>query len=173
MAQLFSLGQATESTAMRITEIIRWSAIALSASLGCYGIYAVVSTAARSPMSWFLSLFLTLFGGMIVCVPLATSFLLSRRRYHSLASMWIGIAAVFVYFATSNLLRHLHLDDMFIARMRDIPLWSFVALPISVFTLILPFFAASRFMRFAHRMLDRFSRPREAASQPDRVDQIP
>ena len=141
---------------MNIKEIIRWTTIAASTAFGIYGLYGVVLMMGHSGHSWFSVLFLTLFGGFVVAVPLAIAFFVFRRRYDSLISMLIGVGAVAAFFMTSHLLRAAHVDDLIFNHLDGSPWTVMIQLAITILTIFLPFLAASRFLRFGHWLYGRY-----------------
>ncbi|MBB5034949.1 hypothetical protein [Prosthecobacter vanneervenii] len=151
---------------MSASNFIRWIAIAVSLSVALYFGWSLAHVLPRSLDSTFLAVVLAVFGCFVVGVPLVTAVLLMRKSYHALASLYAGLGAVGVFFTTSHLVRHLHIDDYLVQWVGRMPSLSMVALPISLLILILPFWTASKFMTFSFGVLNRLTRHRSDERTP-------
>ena len=145
---------------MTIAALVRAVAILGFAGVGGYGAFWMSQMAARPPQSFLVLGFMAFFGFIVAVVPLWSAYLIFRRDYLTLALLWIGMGAIAVYGLASNLLRWSGIQEWFVNSSSDSAGIAFLALPLGIALLVLPFWIAGQFFKranhLAYRHLSKF-----------------
>jgi hypothetical protein len=154
--------QISRSVNVNAKSTIRWLAIA---ALGCYGIFTLVDSGshrvAHADAHWASFLFLLGYSGLFIAV----AYLVFRRQYRLLCTLVSAPAALLVFSFLVSLPKQFGLYE-WTDKWVDSPL-AFIGLPLSLATLLIPFYSARWAFRHGQAFLARFihddTRPQRAA----------
>ena len=144
---------------------IRWLVIV---AFGCYGVFALIDNTsrvvARGDVHWASFLFILGYSGLSIAV----AYLVFRRQYRSLGTM-ISVLAAVVVFGFLSFLTSLPMRFGLYERLDpwvDSP-WYVLMLPLTIATLLIPFYGAFLALRRGQAFLARFihddTQPQRAA----------
>jgi hypothetical protein len=134
-------------------EILRWTAIAVFGGLGVWmllvGLPAVVSF---NDGNWFGAFFVL--GFLVSCATpcFAVAYICFRRRYRELFNVLGAVGAIIIFGVLILLPNHWHVNEFFVRRALENPLFAFSGLVVSLLCLFVPFYGATWFYRFCHRL---------------------
>jgi hypothetical protein len=140
---------------MKAKNTFRWLVIA---AFGCYGVYALIDgilgNLTRGNIHrgyWFFLIpFLLVYSGLFIAV----AYLVFRRQYQPLCTLVSAVAALVVFDFLNSLPKRFGLYDWFETRI-DSP-WAFIALPLFLAALLIPFYGAGWAYRRGQAFLARF-----------------
>jgi len=131
--------------------LLRWLAIA---GFGGYGIYTLAAGILTQPgvhWAWFCFFFIPfmlVYSGLFIAI----AYFVLRRQYRYLGTLISGLTAVVVCCMLFSLECWLDVDKHLYDWSKDSPWVIVIALPVSLATLFIPFYAA----RWAYRRLQAF-----------------
>jgi hypothetical protein len=134
-------------------EILRWTAIAVFGGLAVwllsYSDYYVIK---YSDGDWFGSFFLLGFTGLCAVPFVAVAYICYHRQYRELFNVLGAVGAIVVFGVLISLPNHWHVDEFWIRRVDQSPWLAFLAFPVSLLCLFVPFYGATWFYRYGHRL---------------------
>ena len=134
-------------------EILRWTAIAVFGGFGAwvllYGGYSVII---RSNVNWPAAFFPLGFLVLLASPFLAVAYICFRRQYRELFSVLGVVGAIVVFEVLISMPFHWHVLDSLAGLTEKSPVFAFLGLPVSLLCLFAPFYGATWFYRFCHRL---------------------
>jgi len=133
-------------------EIVRWAAVAVFGGFGIwtllYGGYSIII---HNDGNWFGSLFVLGFLNLFAAPFVAVAYICFRRQYRELFNVLAAVGAYIVFGVLISLPNHWHVTELY--RLTDKSPWLiFLALPVSFLCLFAPFYSATWFYRYCHRL---------------------
>jgi hypothetical protein len=137
-------------------EILRWIAIIVFGGFGIWtsasGSYHVIT---HIDNDWFGSLFALGFLALFAAPFYVVAYICLRRHYRALFDVLGAVGAIVVFGVLIELPNHWHVNEFFVRRINESQWFAFLGLPVSLLCLFVPFYGASWFLRYCHRLAQR------------------
>jgi hypothetical protein len=151
-------------------EILRWTAIAVFGGFAvwllAYSDYYVIK---HSDGDWFGTFFALGFSGLCAAPFVAVAYICFRRQYRELFSVLGVVGAIVVFGVLTSLPNHWHVNEFFVRRIDQSPAFAFLGLPVSLLCLFAPFYGATWFYRYCHRLAQH---PTPQSCEPPVIDAV-